>query len=59
VEKKFICIQNCGELDMDDMGHCIDTKEGIQEREERCQDYCPCGNIALWEEIIEIGKVEE
>jgi len=48
---RFICIQKCPELDCDNAKHCINTKEGIQEREERYQDYCPCGNEAVWKEI--------
>ena len=51
--KKFVCIAKCPELDCDNLCHCTDTKEGIQRREEKRQDYCACGNEAIWEEIIE------
>ena len=50
---KFICVAKCPELDMDSYTHCIDTKEEIRSREDKCQDYCPCGNNPIWEEIID------
>ena len=43
--------KKCPELDYDNSPHCIDTEEGIRGREERCYDYCPCGNKAIWKEI--------
>ncbi|EQB4340918.1 hypothetical protein ACYJ2U_001637 [Clostridium botulinum] len=49
--KQYICITKCPEVDCDNSRHCIDTKEGILEKEERCCDYYPCGNIPVWEEI--------
>lgn len=53
MKKRFACMAKCPELDCDNLIHCMDTKEGIQEKEERYGDYCPCGNVPIWEEIIE------
>lgn len=52
MKKRFICITKCPELDCEDLAHCMDTKEGIQRKEETGQDYCPCGNEPIWKEII-------
>ena len=49
--KEFMCIQKCPEIEGTGYGHCRDTEKGIQEREERFGDYCPCGNIAKWQEL--------
>ncbi|MNN06264.1 hypothetical protein D3C81_1190470 [compost metagenome] len=50
-ETKLICISKCPELDCDNLTHCIDTLEGIRNKEERGFDYCPCGNKDEWEEL--------
>lgn len=48
--KKFICTQKCPELDIDNAYHCTTGGENF--------DYCPCGNIPKWEEILKKMKVE-
>lgn len=59
--EKFICVAKCHELDDCEnnclkLTHCIDTKKGIADKEKR-GDYCPCGNVAKWEEVKEyIGE---
>ena len=45
---KYICVAKCPELDCDNHTHCIDTLEGIQETEDRQNNYCPCGNTPEW-----------
>ncbi|MNP79370.1 hypothetical protein D3C76_1771880 [compost metagenome] len=50
-EVKLICISKCPELDRDNLTHCIDTLEGIRNKEERGFDYCPCGNRDEWKEL--------
>jgi len=53
--EKYICIQKCPELDDDNSKHCVDTKQGILEKEERFLDYCPCGNTPKWKLIKKEG----
>jgi len=48
---KFICFAKCPELDVDNSKHCIATMASITDREERCGDYCPCGNQEKWKMI--------
>lgn len=50
-EPKLICIQKCPELEGENLKHCTDTRSGIERREERYSDYCPCGNTPIWEPI--------
>lgn len=54
--ERYICVQECWELDSEGIRHCIDTKEGIESREEKVHDYCPCGNIAKWKLIQKLSK---
>ncbi len=51
--QKYICISYCPELDIDNLKHCIDTIEGIRNREEIHCDYCPCGNLPTWREYTQ------
>lgn len=48
--KTYICITKCPELDCDNSPHCIGTGDYIKREEELWHDFCPCGNVAKWEE---------
>jgi hypothetical protein len=51
--KIYICITKCPELDDDNSKHCAGTGDYIKRRESIGRDFCPCGNIAKWEEYKE------
>ena len=48
MEKKFICIRDCEELDCSNEMHCLLTEK---ELEDKGVHDCPCGNFPIWKEI--------
>lgn len=51
MDKLYICIAKCPELDVSETKHCTVTLKQRREREEQYGDYCPCGNEDKWEEL--------
>lgn len=48
MDQEMVCIVDCGECNG---SPCTNTRQGIQDREERMGDCCPCGNVDKWEPI--------
>lgn len=49
---KMICVAKCPELDDENLPHCTDTLDVINEKEAE-RDYCPCGNRTIWRPLEE------
>lgn len=55
--KKYICTQNCPELDYENEKHCTETKNGYCHEHVKEYGCCPVGNIPIWKEMESVKQL--
>lgn len=53
-DQKYICTQNCPELDYDHSRHCIEKEDGYCNQSVWDHGCCPVGNVPKWEPYEEV-----
>ena len=50
--KKYKCVANCPELDLEHHKHCVLDGETLNS-DEYCVNDCPCGNHTKWVDVYD------
>ena len=57
MDKKYMCVSKCPELDHDGSPHCKMTTNELEKFREYDLNDCPCGNKTKWIEIKKKKKI--